>query len=110
MRIAGCGRHRCVRGSRGRGGGPGRRGQVTGLNNEGVTVGFWSGMNNANMMNDNHGLFAVNGHFRTADFPAASPAAPPVDQLLGVNDRDVAVGFYTDANGNTDGLLATPQR
>jgi hypothetical protein len=35
-------------------------------------------------------------------------AVPPVDQLLGVNNHDVAVGFYTDANGNTDGLLATP--
>jgi hypothetical protein len=77
--------------------------QVTGLNNEGVTVGFWSSMNNANMMNDNHGFVAVNGHFRTADFPTGSPAAPPVDQLLGVNDRDVAVGFYTDANGNNHG-------
>lgn len=77
--------------------------QVTGLNNEGVTVGFWSSMNNANMVNDNHGFVDVAGHFRTADFPAGSPAAPPVDQLLGVNDRDVAVGFYTDANGNNHG-------
>ena len=77
--------------------------QVTGLNNTGVTVGFWSSMNNATMVNDNHGFVAVNGHFRTADFPTGSPAAPPVDQLLGVNDRDVAVGFYTDANGNNHG-------
>jgi hypothetical protein len=77
--------------------------QVTGLNNEGVTVGFWSSMNNANMVNDNHGFVDVDGHFRTADFPTGSPAAPPVDQLLGVNDNDVAVGFYTDANGNNHG-------
>jgi hypothetical protein len=77
--------------------------QVTGLNNTGVTVGFWSSMNNANMVNDNHGFVDVGGHFRTADFPTGSPAAPPVDQLLGVNDSDVAVGFYTDANGNNHG-------
>jgi hypothetical protein len=77
--------------------------QVTGLNNRGVTVGFWSSMNNANQVNDNHGFVAVGGHFRTADFPTGSPAAPPVDQLLGVNDNDVAVGFYTDANGNNHG-------
>ncbi len=77
--------------------------QVTGLNNRGVTVGFWSSMNNANMVNDNHGFVDVGGHFRTADFPTGSPAAPPVDQLLGVNDHDVAVGFYTDANGNNHG-------
>jgi hypothetical protein len=77
--------------------------QVTGLNNTGVTVGFWSSMNNASMVNDNHGFVDVGGRFRTADFPTGSPAAPPVDQLLGVNDRDVAVGFYTDANGNNHG-------
>jgi hypothetical protein len=82
--------------------------QVTGLNNEGVTVGFWSSMNTASMSNNNFGFVDVNGHFRTADFPTGSPANPPVDQLLGVNDNDVAVGFYTDANGNTDGFLATP--
>ena len=77
--------------------------QVTGLNNRGVTVGFWSSMNNANMVNDNFGFVDVGGHFRNADFPTGSPANPPVDQLLGVNDSDVAVGFYTDANGNNHG-------
>jgi hypothetical protein len=77
--------------------------QVTGLNNGGVTVGFWSGMNNANMVNDNHGFVDVGGHFRTADFPTGNPASPPVDQLLGVNDENVAVGFYTDAAGNNHG-------
>ncbi|MGH3190981.1 MAG: hypothetical protein ACRDPY_03540 [Streptosporangiaceae bacterium] len=77
--------------------------QVTGLNNRGVTVGFWSGMNNASMSNDNFGFVDVDGHFRNADFPTGSAASPPVDQLLGVNDSDVAVGFYTDANGNNHG-------
>jgi hypothetical protein len=77
--------------------------QVTGLNNRGVTVGFWSAMNNANLVNDNHGFVDVNGHVRTADFPTGDAAAPPVDQLLGVNDGDVAVGFWTDANGNNHG-------
>jgi hypothetical protein len=77
--------------------------QVTGLNNRGVTVGFWSTMNNANQVNDNFGFVDVGGHFRTADFPTGSPASPPVDQLLGVNDSNVAVGFYTDAAGNNHG-------
>ena len=77
--------------------------QVTGLNNRGVTVGFASSMNNANMVNDNIGFVGVAGHFRTADFPTKSPATPPVDQLLGVNDSNVAVGFYTDAGGNNHG-------
>lgn len=77
--------------------------QVTGLNDRGVTVGFWSSMNNANQVNDNHGFVEYRGHLRTADFPTGSPTSPPVDQLLGVNDHDVAVGFYTDANGENHG-------
>ena len=77
--------------------------QVTGLNNHGVTVGFWSSMNNANMVNDNSGFVDVHGHFRNADFPTPAPASPPVNQLLGVNDNNIAVGFYTDANGTNHG-------
>jgi hypothetical protein len=72
--------------------------QVTGLNNRGVTVGFWSDQNNANQVNDNFGFYAVGGRrFHTVNFPTTNPATPPVDQLLGVNNHNVAVGFYTDA-------------
>jgi hypothetical protein len=77
--------------------------QVTGLNNEGVSVGFWSSMNNANLVDDNHGFVEDRGHFRNADYPTGDAASPPVDQLLGVNDDDVAVGFYTDGLGNNHG-------
>ncbi len=77
--------------------------QVTGLNDRGVTVGFWSDMNNANQVNDNFGFWAQNGHFHTVNFPTKANATPPVNQLLGVNDHDVAVGFYTDPNGNNHG-------
>jgi hypothetical protein len=77
--------------------------QVTGLNNRGITVGFWSSMNTASMSNNNFGFVDVDGHFRTADFPTDTPASPPVDQLLGVNDSDIAVGFWTDNNGNNHG-------
>ena len=79
--------------------------QVTGLNNKGVTVGFWSSANNASMVNDNSGFWARGGQFHTANFPAAAAASPPVDQLLGVNDSGVAVGFWTDANGDNHGYL-----
>ena len=77
--------------------------QVTGLNNRGVTVGFWSSMNNASMVNDNSGFWALGGQFFNANFPTGASARPPVDQLLGVNDSDVAVGFWTDANGSNHG-------
>ena len=77
--------------------------QVTGLNNRGVTVGFWSTMNTASMANNNFGFYEVGGRFHAVDFPTRNPAAPPVDQLLGVNDSDLAVGFYTDAQGTNHG-------
>ena len=77
--------------------------QVTGLNNRGVTVGFWSDMNNASETNDNFGFYQAKGAFHRVTFPAQSVSNPPMEQLLGVNNRDVAVGFYTDAQGNSHG-------
>jgi hypothetical protein len=77
--------------------------QVTGLNNRGVTVGFWSNTNMGVGKDANFGWVDVNGRFRTADFPTNMPASPVTDQLLGVNDSDIAVGFWTDANGNNHG-------
>ena len=76
--------------------------QVTGLNNRGVTVGFWS---NTNMGSGdaNFGWISIGGQFRQADFPTGDDASPVVDQLLGVNDSDVAVGFWTDAQGTNHG-------
>jgi hypothetical protein len=74
--------------------------QVTGLNDRGVTVGFWSSTNKGSG-DDNRAFVSVHGYFIDGDFPTNSPASPPVDQLLGVNDRNVAVGFYNDANGDT---------
>jgi len=78
--------------------------QVTGLNNKGVTVGFWSSQNKANMANNNFGFYAVNGtDFHSVSFPTSDNSTPPVNQLLGVNDNDIAVGFYADGQGNTHG-------
>lgn len=73
--------------------------QVTGLNDHGVTVGFWSKQNTASMTNANFGFYSVNGRSITVDFPTGTPAKPPVDQLLGVNNHGVAVGFFVNASG-----------
>jgi hypothetical protein len=83
--------------------------QVTGLNGRGVTVGFWSTMNTANMTNNNFGLYEASGQFHSVNFPTGDNASPPVDQLLGVNDSDVAVGFYTDGQGDSNNILANGQ-
>jgi len=77
--------------------------QVTGENNRGVTVGFWSNTNMGGGMDANFGWVDVHGQFRNASYPTAGQAALEVDQLLGVNDEDIAVGFYTDANGINHG-------
>jgi hypothetical protein len=77
--------------------------QVTGLNDNGVTVGFWSTMNTANMTNNNFGFYSAGGRFHSVNFPTGDNASPPVDQLLGVNDHDVAVGFYTNGQGSNRG-------
>jgi hypothetical protein len=76
--------------------------QVTGLNNRGVTVGFWS-HTNLGSGDANFGFVDDHGRFWTADYPTNDPASPVADQLLGVNDHDVAVGFYTDGLGYTHG-------
>ena len=73
--------------------------QVTGLNNNGVTVGFWVDAKGAN-----NGFYNSHGQFHTVNFPTSSNASPRVDQLLGVNDQGIAVGFYTDATGNNHGF------
>ena len=77
--------------------------QVIGVNDTGVSVGFWSSQNTASMTNNNFGFFSWQGRFYNVNFPTGNNASPPVNQLLGVNDRDVAVGFYTDAKGNNHG-------
>jgi hypothetical protein len=73
--------------------------QVTGLNDKGVTVGFFSTQNNASNINNNFGWYASGGHFHEVNFPTGTPDKPPVDQLLGVNNHDIAVGFFTNSSG-----------
>ncbi len=73
--------------------------QVTGLNDRGVSVGFWVDQNG-----DNYGFYSVANKFANVNFPVLSDStSATVDQLLGVNDRNIAVGFYTDANGDNHG-------
>lgn len=71
--------------------------QVTGLNNTGVTVGFW-----ANQKGDNTGFFKFRGRYHSVHFPNEN-TNPRLDQLLGVNDGDVAVGFFADAQNVNHG-------
>jgi hypothetical protein len=71
--------------------------QVTGLNNKGDTAGFWA--NAAGTIN--HGFVEWNGVFTSYNDPKTPHVKHPVNQLLGINDNGVAVGFYNDAKGHS---------
>ena len=77
--------------------------QVIAVNDADLTVGFFSTMNNANNMNANAGFYRIDGYYHSVAFPTRDNASPSVNQLLGVNDSDVAVGFYTDSKGDNHG-------
>ncbi|HTT53738.1 MAG TPA: hypothetical protein VMH35_20270 [Streptosporangiaceae bacterium] len=79
----------------------GQQTQVIGINDTGVTVGFWSTQNKASMSDNNFGFYDMNGQFRNVVYPTRNISKPPVTQLLGVNDRDIAVGFFNGAKGNS---------
>jgi probable HAF family extracellular repeat protein len=76
--------------------------QVTGLNNNAPTVGFW-----ADAAGNNFGFVEHNGQFMNVVDPKGKGAAAggmTEEQLLGVNDKNKAVGFWNDANGNSHGF------
>ena len=75
--------------------------QVTGLNNTGTLVGFWAPTNVGG--DANYGFYKQSGGpFITVVNPNTT-STPPVNQLLGVNDSNVAVGFFNDSGGNSNG-------
>lgn len=77
--------------------------QVTGLNDNGVTVGFYSNTNNGPPNDANFGFVDQGGTFTNVNNPNTLPVPIPINQLLGVNNSNVAVGFYTDVAGVTHG-------
>jgi hypothetical protein len=81
--------------------------QVTGLNNTGTTVGFWSNTNLGVGLDSNFGFTNVGGVFTNINNPNTATTPPVFSQLLGVNDHNIAVGFYTDAAGVTHGYTYT---
>ena len=66
-----------------------------------MSVGFWSTQNTKSMTNNNFGFYDWNGQFHNVNFPTRNMAKPPVNQLLGVNDSDIAVGFFTGKGNAT---------
>ena len=78
--------------------------QVTGLNDTGITVGFYARTNKKNPAdNANFGFYKLKGKYHAVVFPTSNISAPPVNQLLGVNDSGWAVGFWVGKSGNARG-------
>src|SRR4051812_2450951 len=76
--------------------------QVTGINNNDRTVGFW-----VDAAGNNFGFVDHDGKFTNVVDPAGNGKAAggtTFEQLLGVNDKNDAVGFWNDANGNSHGF------
>jgi PEP-CTERM motif len=81
--------------------------QVTGINDVGTTVGFWSNSNLGVGMDSNFGFVDQGGTFTNVNNPNTATTPPVFNQLLGVNNSNIAVGFYTDAAGVTHGYTYT---
>ena len=73
--------------------------QVTGLNDQGTQVGFYSPTNTGSDANSAWYSTDSGLTFHQVTISADTmPSSPVMEQLLGVNDHDVAVGFYQDSN------------
>jgi hypothetical protein len=76
--------------------------QVTAINARNQSVGFW-----VDGAANNYGFVYARGHFTDVVDPRGQGAAEggaTTEQLLGVNDENQAVGFWTDANGSNHGF------
>jgi PEP-CTERM motif len=78
--------------------------QVVGINNTGTTVGFY-----IDTAGNNIGFSDVGGTFFSVTNPNATPPSPAgtsFTQLTGVNNSNIASGFYTNGTtGATDAFL-----
>ena len=79
--------------------------QATGINNAGLTTGFWAPTNAGG--DANFGLVRQPTGKAFTYVSVTDPLVaglPQVDQALGINNSDVVAGFYNDANGVSHGF------
>jgi hypothetical protein len=81
--------------------------QLTGLNDRGITVGYFYPTNNGITVDNQFGFYVKDGVFTAVNNPKTPTVPNPgvliENQLVGVNDHNIAVGFYNDAAGNSHG-------
>jgi hypothetical protein len=92
--------------------GDGAFNQLLGINDNGHIAGHFGsgaaghpsrGSAAAGQAGDTVAFYLMGGRYVSVGSPARAAPSPPASQLLGVNNRDVAVGFYTDAAGRDHG-------
>jgi hypothetical protein len=84
--------------------------QLTELNNFGISVGYDYPTNGGPSVDNQFGFYFHGGTFTPVNNPK-TPHCPTgcmsgviiENQLLGVNDHNIAVGFYNDGSGNSHG-------
>jgi hypothetical protein len=86
--------------------------QMTGLNNKGVEVGYFYNTNLGVPFDNQFGFYVKDGVFTEVNNPNTpglfnnpnpNPGVLIENQLIGVNDHDIAVGFYLDKFGTSHG-------
>jgi hypothetical protein len=91
---------------------PAEQTQLTGLNDTGIVVGYFYNTNKGVPFDNQFGFYEKNGVFTEVNNPNTpglfgNPKPPHgvliENQLIGVNDNNIAVGFYNDASGNSHG-------
>ncbi len=82
--------------------------QATGINNLGLVTGFWSSTNTGNpALDTNYGLVRQPTDMSFTFVSVTDPAVglnPTQNQALGINNSDIAAGFFIDANGVSNGF------
>jgi hypothetical protein len=75
--------------------------EVTGINDNGVSVGIFSNTNRVNtFLNAHFGFYLQAGRYHRVTFPTGNNSNPPFNELLGINNAGIAVGDFADALGN----------
>lgn len=81
--------------------------QANGINDHGVITGYFYPTNNGITSDNQFGFYEKDGVYHAVNDPNTPTNPDPgvliENQLLGVNNRDIAVGFYNDAAGNSHG-------
>jgi hypothetical protein len=75
--------------------------QATGINNKGLTTGFWSDTNTGMDANFAFVRQPVGAKFQyVSAIDSLVASSPLVGQALGINNNNVVAGFYDDAGGS----------